>query len=164
MSAKKTVSEETKKPANRRPAPVKYATADDIKNITDTIASMADAMGKMMDRMNAPAPKVLTPDEVKHETEIKKAAPDIAVVNPAWVEKANEILGDALDHCEVFYPKHGGTLFTCVIKKEFSNANADYLERYKSDRRTKEIGNEGIEGVEQYCKLIAQNLKRGKVV
>ena len=34
----------------------------------------------------------------------------------------------------------------------------------KVDRRSKEIGNEGIEGVEQWCKLVAQNLKRPKPI
>lgn len=149
----------------KRPAPQpkpEYATAEDIKNITDTIASMADAMGKLMDKMNAVPAKALSPEEVKQETAIKAAAPDVAPVNPAWIEKATELIGDALDHCEVFYPKHGGTIFTVVIKRELSNAPEDYLQRHKADRRSREIGNEGIEGVEQWCKLVAQNLKRGK--
>ena len=57
-------------------------------------------------------------------------------------------------------PKGGGTLFTVVIKPEFSNAAPEYLERYKADRRTKEIGSEGLSGVETWCKLIRANLKR----
>lgn len=85
------------------------------------------------------------------EKEIRKAAPDENPVNPAWVEKAEEILGDYLDHCEVQFPKRGGTIFTLVINKDKSNAPPEYIERMGVDRRSKEIGNEGIEGVEQWC-------------
>lgn len=146
----------------KRPAPKKYATEEDLKGITDAMASIADVVGKLYDKVNAEPVKPQTPEEVKHVAEVAKAAPDVAVVNPAWVEKATEIIGDALDHCEVLYPKHGGTIFTLVIKTSASNAQAEYLERHKSDRRSREIGNEGIEGVEQWCKLVKENLKRGK--
>ncbi len=148
-------------PRKKKPAPA-YATKEDLEGIVSTMSSMAEAFQKIADKVNAEPAKPQTVEEIKHTAEVKKASPDLALVNPAWDEKAREILGDALDHCEVVYPKQGGTMFTVIIKAESSNAKEDYLAMYKSDRRTKEIGNEGIEGVEQWCKLVKENLKRGR--
>lgn len=97
------------------------------------------------------------------EKEVTKATANAVVVPPEWKEKADEILGEYIDHCELFYPRRGGQIFTVVIKKEKSNAPADYLKFYKEDRRSKDIGNEGIEGVEMWCKLIKQNLGRPRL-
>lgn len=95
------------------------------------------------------------------EKEIIKARPDfVENVNPEWIEHAKEIIGDALDHVEVKTLRTGGLLFTVVIKTEHSNAPENYLKEHKSDRRTKEIGSEGIGGVDAWCKLIKQNLSR----
>lgn len=158
--AKEEVKKEGVSP--KRPAPKKYVTQEDLKGVTDVMASIADVVGKLYDKVNAEPVKPLTPEETKREVEVKAAAPDVSLVNPAWQEKAVEIIGEALDHCEVFYPKHGGTIFTLVIKESASNAPIEYLERHKADRRSKEIGNEGIEGVESWCKLVKENLKRGR--
>lgn len=139
-----------------------YASAEEVKELSGAVSSLIDIVKELGEKMKAPTVPQ-TPEEIKYEGEVTKASVNRQENVPReWTEKAREILGDALDHCEVFYPKGGGTLFTMVIKKEFSNANQDYIERYKEDRRTKEIGNEGIEGVEQWCKLVSANLKRGK--
>lgn len=105
-------------------------------------------------------------EKVKQEVEDKKvseADSDMSDVNPRYNEKAKEILGEKLDRTFVKYPKGGGTLFTVVIKKEFSNAPKDYLERMKEDFRTVNIEREefrGEDGVEKWCKLILQNLNK----
>ena len=103
-------------------------------------------------------------EQVKEETittkEISDAKANQTPVNPIWEEKAKEILGNLLDHCEIFYAKEGGTYFTVIIKKEYSNAPKDYLDRMKDDRRTKEVSREGLEGVSKWCTLIKQNLKK----
>lgn len=111
-------------------------------------------------------------NNVSDKTEIKKpefsnkevdeAKASSNPVSPIWEAKALEIIGEALDHCEVYYPKEGGTLFTVVIKNEFSNATKDYLERMKVDRRTREVSKTGFEGVIEWCKLIKQNLNKNK--
>jgi hypothetical protein len=161
------MANETKVPAvpatNRpkRPAPVKYATLAQFDELSKGVSELIGLVGGLAEKIKQPA-TAPTAEQTKRELEIDKATANVETVNPAWVEKANELIGESLDHCEVFYPKHGGTIFTLVIKKEFSNANPDYLERYKTDRRSKEIGNEGIEGVENWCKLVRDNLKRGK--
>ena len=100
--------------------------------------------------------------ETPTEKEVKLATFDNNPVNPEWERMAREIIGEPLDHCEVAYPKRGGVLFTIVIKTEMSNAPKDYLERMKVDRRTREIGNEGQEGVEAWCKLVSSNLKNAR--
>lgn len=116
---------------------------------------------KLFDMMKA------KPEEkAKAEVQAKKvseASPDIQDVNPRYEAKAKEILGEKLERTYVTYPKGGGTLFTVVIKREFSNSPKDYLERYKEDKRTVNIEREefrGEDGVEKWAKLILQNLNR----
>lgn len=106
--------------------------------------------------------KNATPEEAKIEKEVDKASPDDSPMNPEWREKAKEIIGDAMERCELFYPKGGGAIFTVIIKNEHSNAPKEYLRVHKVDRRSKDIAHSGLEGVENWCKLIASNLKRKK--
>jgi hypothetical protein len=131
-----------------------YVTQEQLEKFGDGLMGAIEALGK---RMATPS----TPAEVKQEVAISAASTDSHMpVPPKWEEKARELLGDALDHCELAMPARGGTHFTLVIKNEHSNAPKDYLERYKADRRTREIGNEGMGGVEEWCKLVALNLKK----
>lgn len=105
-----------------------------------------------------------TPAEIQKEKDVAKAGPNRYEVNPEWEDMAREIVGDALDHTELEYAKGGGQKFTLVIKTEFSNAPADYLERNRVDRRTREIGTEGEAGVRNWCELVRNNLKRPKPI
>lgn len=95
----------------------------------------------------------------EQERAIAKAGPNAYITDEDWDLIAQEILGDAVDHTEV-ERKGGGIKFTVVIRKEKSNASPEYLERHKVDRRTREVGAEGTEGVSAWCKLIKQNLAR----
>ena len=137
-------------------SPQQFVTVEQFNQLTDVLGKLVDTVTELK---NKPAPN--TPAE-KELQEVAKAKYDQAPINPAWEEKAREIIGEALDHCEIFYPKGGGQIFTVIIKSEFSNAPKEYLERCKVDRRSKEIGNEGIGGVELWCKLVRANLRRGK--
>jgi len=141
-----------------------FASKSEVSKISASVDSLAESMGMLMEMVKAQATQPVAPIAPTVETpldkEIRKAGPRREQVNPEWEEKAKEILGDYFDHCEVEYLKHGGTVFTLVINAEKSNAPAEYLHLYKTDRRSKEIGNEGIEGVESWCKLVMQNLKR----
>jgi len=120
-----------------------------------------------------------TPEVKASETmvnkEIDQANQNFNPINPLWEADAKEVLGDALDHCEVFYPKEGGTLYTVIIKTDIENllkklpvrkelhySNTDYstLIMAKSDRRTKDVAKEGFEGVKKWNRLIKQNLNR----
>lgn len=101
--------------------------------------------------------------KVEEAKKIVEANPDIADINPRYDAKAKEVLGERLDRTYVTYPKGGGTLFTVVINRKFSNSPKDYLERMKEDRRTVNIEREefrGEDGVEKWAKLILQNLNR----
>lgn len=140
MAPKTAVKEETQ-----------YVTQEQFTKFGDGVMSAIENLGK----------KMATPAEVKQETNVAEASVDEQLpVPPAFERKAKEIIGEAVDHCELSMPAKGGTLFTVVIKSAFSNAPKDYLERYKADRRTREIGNEGVAGVEEWCKLIKSNLDR----
>lgn len=141
----------TKKVGVKKEEP-KYATVEQFNTLQGLLEKLVKGMSEEKDAVPA---KPLSEAEQK---EVTKAGPIQPPINPEWIEKAEEILGKYLDHCEVAYPRKGGVLFTLVIKKELSNANKDYLERYGTDRRTREIGNEGVEGVEIWCKLVKQNL------
>jgi hypothetical protein len=134
-------------------APAQYATKEEFNELVGLLS-------KMNDKMDAVSAKAATPAETKEAESVRKAKPDSAPVPESWDEAAREIIGEALDHVEMLQPRGGGTLFTVIIKPEFSNAGKEYLERHKADRRTKEIGSEGIGGVEAWCKLVKQNLKR----
>jgi hypothetical protein len=136
-------------------------TREEFDALAGNVSALVDII-KEERAARASAPAQPAHEETAIEKEVRKAAPDENPVNPAWIEKAEEILGDALDHCEVAFPKRGGTIFTVVITEDASNAPPEYLERMRVDRRSREIGNEGIEGVEQWCKLVASNLKRPK--
>lgn len=105
-------------------------------------------------------------DKAKQAVEDKKideASSVTSQFNPAYDAKVKEILGEKVERTFITYPKGGGTLFTVVIKKEFSNSPKDYLELYKQDHRTVNIEREefrGEDGVEKWAKLILSNLNR----
>lgn len=142
-------------------APVeKYVTIDKFNELQDSIASLVGFVKENI-KSNADA-KALVPD-TPLEKEIKKAGHGLEPVNSEWDEIAHDIIGEALDHCEVKHLRNGGLIFTLVIKNEFSNAPDNYLAEMKEDRRSKEIGAEGIGGVENWCKLVKQNLARPKI-
>lgn len=148
------------KASNKKPKQ-EFASKEEVNALAESVGSLVELFKQdRAERAAAPVAAATPVAETAMEKEVRKAAPDVNPVNPAWEEKAEDILGDYLDHCEVFFPKRGGTIFTVVIKLEKSNAALEYLDVMKQDRRSKEIGNEGIEGVEQWCKLVAQNLKR----
>ena len=138
--------------------PVKAKKQDNVSR--EEFSKVTGILEIIIGRLDAMAVKTATPAEAKEASEISKAKPDNAPIPESWEETAREIVGEALDHCELFQPRGGGTLFTIVIKPEFSNAPKDYLERMKFDRRTKELGSEGIAGVELFSKLVRAHLKR----
>lgn len=139
----------------KEPVP-EFVTKEELNDFGNKLLDGVEAMLKR----TAPAPAATSVVETAGEKLITKAGPNDAPINPVWEEKAREIIGDALDHCEVAYLRNGGVIFTIVIKDEFSNAGKDYLARMGSDRRSKEVGSEGIEGVENWCKLVKANLAR----
>lgn len=146
----------------KRPAAPSYVKADEFNSFKEeTKENMSTIIGMLRDQAAKPAEAPVSSETVSEvEKEVKKADPNAIPMNPEWEAAAREIIGDAVDHCEMTHLKSGGILFTVVIKNEYSNAPKDYLERYKADRRTKEIGNEGFGGVELWAKLIKQNLAR----
>jgi hypothetical protein len=126
-------------------------------------SSVNDLVGLVKQALEKPATPT-TPEEIKAEKEVEKASTNKISTNDEWEEIAREIIGDAVDHTEVAYLKGGGLNFTVVIKNDKSNAPLDYLERYKQDRRSKEVGAEGEAGVRNWCVLIKNNLKRERPI
>lgn len=117
--------------------------------------------GQLIDLMKA-KPEEKAKAQVE-EKKVAEASADVADVNPRYDAKAKEVLGERIQRTYVTYPKGGGTLFTIVIDKKFSNSPKDYLERMKEDRRTVNIEREefrGEDGVEKWAKLVLQNLNR----
>ncbi len=145
-----------KKP-EKKPAP-KYVTEERFSSLEKSMSDLVGLIKSGALSTVAPAEK-----ETPLEKEVRKAAPDNMPVNPAWDEKAKEILGDYLDHTEVLYLKNGGVVFRIIVKLEKSNAPKEYLERMKVDARSKEVSAEGMEGVENWCKLVKQNLTKGQL-
>lgn len=135
-----------------------FVKKSDFDKLNNSVNALVDAITS--GKLGAPAAK--TPLEAKEDAEIKAAGPEEFDTNREWDKMAKEIIGAPVQRTEVKDLKGGGRLFTIVIKPEYSNANQDYLERYKVDRRSKEIGTEGEAGVETWCKLVRNNLKRGE--
>lgn len=125
------IKTESKKSSSKK-SEQKYVTVEQFGELLDLVKSIASKP--------AVAP---TEAEVKKEKEIAEVGPDNVPVNPQWEKKVREIIGkspkgdEIVDRCEMMYPKHGGTLFTVVIKKEFSNAPVEYLKAHMEDRRTR---------------------------
>ncbi len=118
-----------------------------LKGLAEQVNQLTEAMTVFVKAAQAPV-----------KEEVKEAKSDDAPINPTWKKKAEEMLGDYLEDVQVYYPKSGGLHFTLIIKKEKSNASPSYWTLYKQDRRTKEIGNTGIEGVVKWCELVKRNL------
>lgn len=123
---------------------------------------MNKSFGQIIDLIKE-KPKTI---EESKKVEAKKAVDKTAEANdaylepvhPDWVKDAQAKIGDAVDHCEVDYPKNGFPRYTVVIKKELSNASSSHLQYYKVDRRTVAVSN-GFETVKAFNSLVAQNLK-----
>lgn len=145
-----------KKTAPAAAPQVEYVTKEEFTKVLSTLDMIAELLEKQM-----LAGSQASPEAVKKEKEIAAAAPDAYSVDTEWDDIAREIIGEAVDHTEVVR-KGGGIKFTVVIKTEFSNAPKEYMDRTKVDRRTREVGAEGTEGVSQYCKLVKANLNKNK--
>lgn len=134
-----------------------YVTQEQLEKVTTTLMNGMEAIMSKLNQV-----PVSTEQKVQDAKVANASADEKMQVPPNFRRKAEEILGDVMERCEIAMPAKGGTIFTVVIKPEFSNAPKDYMERYKEDRRSKEIGNEGEAGVEEWCKLIKANLARKK--
>lgn len=130
-----------------------------MSSLENSLLSVVDLL-KVKSEKTEPVAKLA--EQVAGDKAVTDAKAYQAPINPKWEEGAKEILGDKLDHCEVDYPLGGGTQFTVVIKPEFSNAPKAYIERYKFDRRTKEIGATGYAGVTEWCNQVKANLANKK--
>lgn len=114
--------------------------------VTSALGLIAEQLGKL----NSPAPKVVEDD----------AGPDkdqSTPVPPTWRKAVHEILGPDFE-CEFKQPDRGGSIFTVIVPKNKSNANQLHWQNFKSDRRSKELGNTGLDGVKVWCSKIRSNL------
>ncbi len=124
----------------------------------DEVTSLLEALNKKLEQQVA---KKEEPKETKRTTdEILKDFSEIRDRIPSdWRNIVDELLGADFEAI-IQYPKNGsGFLFKIIVPESKSNAPKDYLEFYKRDVRTKSLtGNEGLEGVKKFCKLVAINL------
>lgn len=125
--------------------------------------SLEGSLLKIVDLIQKPNMPAEVAKQAVETRKVDEAGSDTGDVNPRYDAKVREVLGEKVERTFVKYPKGGGTLFTIVIKKEFSNSPKDYLERMKEDHRTVNIEREefrGEDGVEAWAKLVRQNLSR----
>jgi hypothetical protein len=78
-------------------------------------------------------------------------------IPPSWLKAVHTILGTDFE-CELKQPDKGGTIFTIIVPKDKSNASQLHWQNFKQDRRSKELGNTGLEGVTLWCKKVRANL------
>lgn len=129
----------------------------------EKFSSLEGSILKLVDLMQHPLVPVEAAKIATESKNIQEASADTGEVNPRYDAKVREILGERVARTFVKYPKGGGTLFTIVIKEEYSNAPKDYLERMKEDQRTVNIEREefrGEDGVEKWAKLVLANINR----
>lgn len=122
------------------------------KEMQDSFKFLTQIIEKKVEAPQTPAEKAVV-----------EAGPTMTDFNPLYDKRAKDILGDRIERTYMTFPKGGGSLFTIVIKKEFSNAPKDYLERYHEDRRTVNLEREefrGEDGADKWAKLILQNLNK----
>ncbi len=166
-TAKRNQASRAKSPAAEAPVPGGFVTQEQFSGLEKGVSKMTDLLEKLLTEKKdlesvGPGPAGAAKVESPAEKAISKAGPNQIPMNPEWEELAGSIIGEAMERCEIAYLKNGGVIFTVIIKKSHSNAPKDYLEMYKTDRRSKEIGSEGLEGVEAWCKQIKSNLARSK--
>src|ERR1035437_1187620 len=147
----------------------KFVTEKEFNELSTNVNTLVELVKQSLKESGEVKAKIdaipATPEKAKEEVEVTKAGPKpyITPVNPEWEQVARDIIGtEKVERCEMQHGRTGGLTFTVVIKKEHSNAPDAYLAVYKEDKRSKEIGAEGIGGVEVWAKLIKQNLTRGK--
>lgn len=131
------------------------------KELEAKVDSLADSLEKVLKLFAKTQEAPKTDKEKVVAAEAKTAEANNAYlepVHPDWKKDAELKIGEALDHCEMDYPKNGTPRYTIVIKNEFSNASSSHLQYYKVDRRTIPVIN-GFESVKQFNTLVAQNLK-----
>lgn len=144
----------------------KAITGERIEGLEAKVDSLAGSLEKVLELFakSQEAPK--TDKEKVVAAEAKTAEANNAYLEPVppdWVADLKAKLeaikmGEALDHCEIDYPKNGLPRYTIVIKNEFSNASSSHLQYYKVDRRTIPV-EKGFESVKQFNSLVAQNLR-----
>jgi len=117
-----------------------YVTVEEFKKLEKSLGKILDVLEEKMTKKEDKA-------ETEQDKKVIAAAPNKYTSNPEWEGVAAEILGEYLDHTEVEHEKTGGIKFTVVIKKEMSNASEEYLRQHGVDRRTKEVGALGMDGV-----------------
>lgn len=152
----------SKAAAAKKAAPEKFVTEERFASLENSVNKLVDivlAQAEAAKNTPAVAPVVV---ETPLEKEIRKAGPNHQPINPEWDEMCREIIGEPFERAAVRHLKGGGMMIDIFIKPEHSNAPADYLQMYKVDMRSKEVGAEGITGVEAFAKLVKQNLSRGK--
>jgi hypothetical protein len=137
-----------------------FVSKDEFDNLK---SDMTKSFSQIIELIKAkPEPEKTVAQKVE-EKKVDEASADISGQNPRYEAKVKEILGDKVERVFLSYPKGGGTLFTIVIKNEFSNAAKDYLTMYKVDHRTVNLERDefrGEDGVERWAKLVLANLNK----
>ena len=136
------------------------------KELEKKVDSLADSVEKVLELFAKSQEATKTEPQKVVEAQAKSAEPNNAYLEPVppeWIADLKAKLeaikmGEALDHCEVDYPKNGLPRYTIVIKNEFSNASSSHLQYYKVDRRTVPV-EKGLESVKAWNTLVAQNLR-----
>lgn len=159
MAAPKKGTDTTEEVKNEESNVGEFVSKEEFSKLEESVSTGFNAIMDLLSK--TPEQKVQAKAQDKN---VEEASSDIyEESNPRYTAKAKEILGDRLERTYISYPKGGGTMFTIVIARQYSNANPEYLEIMKEDRRTINLEREefrGEEGVEKWAKLILQNLNR----
>jgi len=132
--------------------------ADEFEQFKGEVMGM---FGQIIERLNTPqspvAEKVFEPMKDEGHPDSNRVQ-----VTPAWIQLVEAILGLEFT-CEYELPPDGGQKFTIIVPLDKTNADKEYLRVFKTDRRTKELGNTGVRGVKEWCLKVRTNLQRSGI-
>ncbi len=132
--------------------PVSKEEFSDFKSeVAQGFVAVADAIA---DLKNSVVPAAIPAKTVEPEGAMDEQTP----MPLSWRKAVNEILGEDFD-CELSQPDQGGTKFTIIVPREKSNAPSIHWQNFKQDRRTREVGATGLQGVKEWCLKVRANLQ-----
>lgn len=124
----------------------KYVTKADFQSFQQTIlAALDNSRNKQEEKIQAP----VVVDNGSYQTPMQ--------VPEKWRAMADAMLGKDFV-IELELPEKGGQKLNVYVPRNKSNAPEEYWEKFKQDKRTRELGNTGIEGVRNWLLRIRKNL------
>lgn len=138
----------------KKAGPVPKVTQEEFGAFKESVNGALAMILEKLDKTPAPVQAIPVTQGAVNEAGPKT---ELTPVPPTWREMVDKILGPDFE-CEFYQPPQGGQKFSIIVPREKSNADQQHWKYFSRDRRTKELANTGVTGVEQWCKKVRANL------